>query len=52
MKLIYVWDAICGWCYGFESVLTKFVRNHPELELKMVSGGSDYGGPHKAYKRV
>lgn len=39
MKLIYVWDAICGWCYGFESVLTKFVQNHPELELKMVSGG-------------
>lgn len=39
MKLIYVWDALCGWCYGFEAVLKPFAENHPELELEVISGG-------------
>lgn len=39
MKLIYVWDALCGWCYGFGEVLSPFVAAHPELELEVVSGG-------------
>ncbi len=39
MKLIYVWDAHCGWCYGFEPEMQKFVKLYPELELEMISGG-------------
>lgn len=39
MKVIYVWDALCGWCYGFGTVLEAFVARHPELELELVSGG-------------
>lgn len=39
MKIVYVWDALCGWCYGFGAVLIPFLENHPELELEIVSGG-------------
>lgn len=39
MKLYYIWDAYCGWCYGFKEPLKKFVSNHPELEVQVISGG-------------
>ncbi|MBS4192889.1 DsbA family protein [Bacillus sp. FJAT-49705] len=38
-KLIYVWDAYCGWCYGFSKSLQGFNENHPELPLTVLSGG-------------
>ena len=34
----------CGWCYGFESVFSKFLKNHPEISLEMYSGGLFVGG--------
>lgn len=40
MRLIYVYDALCGWCYGFSKTLNEFVANHPELEqVEVISGG-------------
>ncbi len=38
-ELIYIWDAYCGWCYGFSSTLGKLHANHPELPLSVWSGG-------------
>lgn len=40
MKLIYVYDALCGWCYGFSPVITEFHEQHKgELEFEVLSGG-------------
>lgn len=39
LTLIYVWDAYCGWCYGFSKSLQAFHENHPELPLIVLSGG-------------
>ncbi|MCD8898512.1 DsbA family protein [Mammaliicoccus sciuri] len=39
MEIVYVWDAYCGWCYGFDPVLLKFLEKHPDLEVSTVSGG-------------
>ncbi|MCR9055023.1 MAG: DsbA family protein [bacterium] len=64
MKLIYVYDALCGWCYGFSPVITEFHQNHEEeLDFEVLSGGMITGsriGPigevagyiSKAYKDV
>ncbi|OWA34143.1 DsbA family protein [Saccharibacillus sp. O16] len=38
-ELIYIWDAYCGWCYGFSSTLKKLQDQHPELPLSVWSGG-------------
>lgn len=37
--LIYMWDAYCGWCYGFSKSLQAYHENHPELPLIVLSGG-------------
>lgn len=63
MKLIYVFDPLCGWCYGFSPVIQEFATNHPELDLEVISGGMVVGervGPladiapyiRRAYKEV
>lgn len=39
MKIYYIWDPYCAWCYGFDSIFEKFMSNHPELELEILSGG-------------
>ena len=39
MRLVYVFDAYCGWSYGFASTLSELVRRHPDLEVDVVSGG-------------
>lgn len=38
-RLLYVYDALCGWCYGFSPVLGELHARHPELPLEVVSGG-------------
>jgi putative protein-disulfide isomerase len=38
-RLIYVWDAYCGWCYGFSKSLRAFYKNHPDIPLEVISGG-------------
>ncbi|MCG7379433.1 DsbA family protein [Paenibacillus sp. ACRSA] len=39
VSLIYVWDAYCGWCYGFSNSLRAFHQNHLELPIEVLSGG-------------
>ncbi|MPY56923.1 DsbA family protein [Streptomyces spongiae] len=39
MKLVYVFDAYCGWSHGFSATLHEIVARHPELSVEVVSGG-------------
>ncbi|WP_046733288.1 DsbA family protein [Streptomyces humi] len=39
MKLVYVFDAYCGWSHGFSGTLREVVARHPELPVEVVSGG-------------
>lgn len=39
MKLIFVGDPMCSWCYGFGKEMTAFKKLHPELPLEIVVGG-------------
>ncbi|AWZ04226.1 MULTISPECIES: DsbA family protein [unclassified Streptomyces] len=39
MKLVYVFDAYCGWSYGFAPTLAEVTLRHPELPVEVVSGG-------------
>ncbi|MFK7933748.1 MAG: DsbA family protein [Saprospiraceae bacterium] len=40
MKLYYIYDALCGWCYGFSPVITAFYEKyHTEITFEVISGG-------------
>jgi len=39
MKLVYVADPMCSWCYGFGKEMTALTQAHPDLELEIVVGG-------------
>ncbi|WP_338760189.1 DsbA family protein [Bernardetia sp. ABR2-2B] len=41
MKLIYIYDALCGWCYGFAPAMRDFYKNHKnDFEtIDVISGG-------------
>ncbi|GAB2764106.1 DsbA family protein [Streptomyces bullii] len=39
MKLVYVFDAYCGWSHGFSGTLREVTSRHPELPVEVVSGG-------------
>ncbi|MFF4397450.1 DsbA family protein [Streptomyces sp. NPDC001480] len=47
MKLVYVFDAYCGWSHGFSGTLREVVSRHPELPVEVVSGGL-FTGSRKA----
>jgi putative protein-disulfide isomerase len=39
-RLTYVFDAYCGWCYGFAETFRAFVDSHAwEVEVEVVPGG-------------
>ncbi|WP_413805760.1 DsbA family protein [Streptomyces sp. OE57] len=46
MKLVYVFDAYCGWSHGFAPTLTELVRRRPGLDVEVVSGGL-FTGPRR-----
>src|SRR3954466_15186859 len=46
MRFVYVFDAYCGWAYGFAPTLDELVRRHPDLEVEVVSGGL-FTGPRR-----
>lgn len=62
--MIYVFDAICGWCFGFSPVMSRFAEEYKDIiEIEVVSGGLMLGekagpiritGAHipKAYQMV
>jgi putative protein-disulfide isomerase len=39
MKLIYVADPMCSWCYGFGGELASVMNKVPNLEVEIVVGG-------------
>jgi putative protein-disulfide isomerase len=39
MKLLYVGDPMCSWCYGFGKEMTALMAMHPALELDIIVGG-------------
>jgi len=40
MKIIYVYDALCGWCYGFSPVMDQFQEKYKDsLSFEVISGG-------------
>jgi putative protein-disulfide isomerase len=44
IKIIYVYDALCGWCYGFSPVLKECYEKHKnEFEFEVLSGGMMIG---------
>lgn len=63
-KIIYVFDPMCGWCYGFGKVMNEFKEKHQStIDFDIISGGMVVGereGPVGdfadyilgAYKRV
>lgn len=39
-KIIYVYDALCGWCYGFSPVMAELHKNFKDsFDFEVVSGG-------------
>lgn len=61
--LFYCYDAYCGWCYGFSSVMKKIAAENPGLQIEVLSGGmilpetpvhisATAGYIQKAYKTV
>jgi putative protein-disulfide isomerase len=63
-ELLYVYDALCGWCYGFSPVITQLFEHYNDrLDFLVLSGGMVKGesiGPvsqmapyiKRAYKTV
>lgn len=39
MRLVYVFDAYCGWSHGFSGTMSSVAARHPELPVEVVSGG-------------
>ncbi|WP_033408307.1 DsbA family protein [Psychroflexus tropicus] len=40
MTIVYVYDALCGWCYGFSPVIMKLQEEYkPALTIEVISGG-------------
>ena len=39
-KIIYCYDAYCGWCYGFSPVIKQVWENHKDkFDFETISGG-------------
>ncbi|MFN4082128.1 MAG: DsbA family protein [Bacteroidia bacterium] len=43
-KIIYVFDPMCGWCFGFSKVIEDLEKNYKsEFEFEIISGGMVIG---------
>lgn len=43
-KLIYLYDALCGWCYGFSPVMQQIHEKYAgKIEFEVMSGGMIMG---------
>ncbi|WP_442796247.1 DsbA family protein [Pelobium manganitolerans] len=44
LAFVYVYDALCGWCYGFSPVMTKlYERYKNQFNFEVLSGGMILG---------
>ncbi len=42
--VLYVYDPLCGWCYGFSPVMKKLYENYiDEIDFDVISGGMVVG---------
>lgn len=39
MKLLYIMDPMCAWCYGFQPELEAFLDKYPSAEIDWIMGG-------------
>jgi putative protein-disulfide isomerase len=39
MRLVYIADPLCSWCYGFGPELAKLLARHPDTRVDLVMGG-------------
>ena len=39
MRLIYVMDPMCSWCFSFQPELEEFLGRHPSLKVEWIMGG-------------
>jgi len=39
MKLLYIMDPMCAWCYAFQPELEEFLEKHPSLDVDYIMGG-------------
>lgn len=37
--VLYVYDPLCGWCFGFDPVLQQLADKHPQLRIEVIGGG-------------
>lgn len=52
-RIIYFYDALCGWCYGFSPVIERFYNEFRDrFEFETVSGGMILGAQAGAIGRV
>lgn len=43
-KVLYLYDPMCGWCYGFSSVIDKLEQQYADqVEFEVLSGGMVMG---------
>lgn len=44
LSLIYVYDALCGWCYGFSEVMKSIYEQYQnDFDFEVISGGMILG---------
>ncbi|MCC6281022.1 MAG: DsbA family protein [Saprospiraceae bacterium] len=44
LKIIYLYDALCGWCYGFSPVMQRIHEKYAgQIEFEVMSGGMIMG---------
>jgi putative protein-disulfide isomerase len=44
LEIIYVFDALCGWCYGFSPVIKHLYQEyHDQFNFEVLSGGMVLG---------
>jgi putative protein-disulfide isomerase len=44
IRIIYVYDAICGWCFGFSPTMAKLKTHYQnKIDFEVVSGGLKLG---------
>jgi putative protein-disulfide isomerase len=52
-RLTYVFDAYCGWCYGFAETFRAFVDSHAwEVEVEVVPGGLFTGARRAPIRQI
>ncbi len=43
-SFIYIYDALCGWCYGFSPVIKNlYLKHKDEFDFQVISGGMILG---------